>query len=165
MALVSNGWWLTVSLTDASGSVSTLEYQLRGADEVAAKANATEIQTKLADMTDSVISAYNVGERFYEDALVLPVGAKNTQKAVMTVQLAGSNKKAVIRIPSPSADVFVSTTGEGENQVALTRTENRDYVGLFTAGSQAFISDGETVAALPESLISGRRTSVKSSRP
>lgn len=163
MALVpagpGSGWYLSVSLTDNDGSVSTLEYELRAIDITEAQAAVVIILTALAGVSGSVISAYNLSLRYWEDAFAYPgSGIRNEVKARVVGQLTGSTKKATFDIPAPVDGIFNGTSGEAANIVNVSAPALVSYAAIFkTATNVAFISDGEDL----DFTIRGRRVSVK----
>lgn len=165
MALVTDGWELTIQLADTSGSISSLTYNLIAADQAAATTATADIIAALNAVTDSVIANYRLAEVFVEDAFALPADAENRIKASMTVTLAGlGQKKAVIRIPAPVDGVFVAPTGPGYDEVDGSAAIVQTYVDLFKADPTgvATLSDGEHVSA--DTTINGARTTQTSRR-
>jgi len=160
MALVSQGWWLSVTLADKGANQSTLTYQLRAADEIAAQAAATAIRAALNAITDSVEVAYAVSNRYEEETIVYPAAAENEDKASLTVLLTGGNKKANLKIPAPVIGIFQSATGPGANIVDIENALVVAYTDLFKLAGSAYISDGEDLN-IP---LSGKRISAKSNK-
>jgi hypothetical protein len=166
MALVAQGFRLTVQLKDTSNSTSTLRYDLQGADYAAASANAAIILAALDPVTQSNVSQYIVSAVFVEDAFALPVSAENAVKAEVAGLVSGfPNKTATFSIPAPSISIFSSSTGAGYNIVDLDSANLQTYAAIFEVGGQAFISDGENLADVAASLVSGKRITVKSRNP
>lgn len=168
MALVTDGFELTVSLIDTSGSVSTLSYQLTSADYATALTDAGTIITALDDVTNSTVSNYRVVERFVENAFTLPANAENAIKAEINAFIDGEGtKKATFRIPAPANAIFVAANGEGYNIVDTSNAEVLAYTGIFEVGTgEASISDGEfLVAPVSQAINKGRRVSVYSRNP
>lgn len=166
MALVSDGFYLSVALKDTSASTSTLRYKLQGADLAAAVANAAIIIPLLEATTLSNISGYSVGQQFVENAFALPVGAENASKAEINGLISGQpNKTGQFRIPAPSVTIMVAASGPGYNQVDLESANLQAYAAIFEVGGNAFISDGENLGDVAGSLVSGKRVSVKSRNP
>lgn len=167
MALVADGFELTVNLTDTSGSVSTLTYVLTAADHATALTDSTTIITALNAVTNATISGYRVVDKFTENAFTLPANAENAIKAEINAFVdGGGTKKATFRIPSPPAAIFVSGSGEGFNIVDTGNAEVLAYTALFSVGGEATISDGESLVAPASNAINkGRRVSVYSRNP
>ncbi len=160
MALVpvgnGSGYWLTVSLTDNGGDISTLSYELQSADMATAITDTSAILAAIALNSDSVVSGYNLGIRYTEDAFVYPVsGVENQNKARIVVQLTTGTEKARIDIPAPKPSIFNATSGKEANVVDIGGAAVTAYIALFEAGAEAFISDGE-IADFP---VEGRRVS------
>lgn len=166
MALVSQGFRLTVQLKDTSNSTSTLTYDLQAADATAAAAAAAIILAALAPVTQSNVSQYLITQVFVEDAFALPVGAENAVKAEVAGLVAGfPNKTATFRIPAPSISIFSAASGAGYNIVDLDSANLQAYAQIFETGGQAYISDGENLADVSGGLVSGKRVTVKSRNP
>lgn len=163
MALVSQGFKLTVTLVDTSNSKSTLTYNLVAADATAAAAAAAIILAALAAVTLAAISGYSISEAYIEDAFALPVAAENAIKAQVSGLIDGfPNKTGTFNIPAPSISIFNSASGAGYNQVDLDSANLVAYADVFSVGGQATISDGEL---LDGTLVSGKRISVRSRNP
>jgi hypothetical protein len=163
MALVTNGFWMTVTLLDAANVPSTLEYQLRAADMAAALTAATEIIGDLVPLTQSKIKAYQVGERYVEDAFTpAAAGANNKIKGLVTGLIDGEpSKSAVFAIPAPVDAIFGTPGTKGYNIIDLANALITDYSNDFRAAGQAYISDGEDLGTLTE----GRRVTRASGNP
>lgn len=166
MALVSQGFRLTVQVKDTSNSTSTLTYDLQATTYAAAVTDAAIILAALDAVTQSNVSQYLITEVFVEDAFALPVGAENAVKAEVSGLIAGfPNKTGTFRIPAPSISIFSSATGAGYNIVDLDSANLQAYAQIFETGGQAFISDGENLGDVAASLVSGKRVTVKSRNP
>ena len=167
MALVSDGFEMTVNLIDTSGSASVLTYVLTAADYATALTDGATIRAALDDMSNSTISGYRIVEKFIEDAFTLPANAENAIKAEINAFIAGQGtKKATFRVPAPAAAIFVDGSGEGYNIIDTGNTEVLAYTGLFITGGVATISDGESLVAPASNAINkGRRVSVYSRNP
>ena len=156
MALVSDGYELSISLLDTQGDTSTLRYRLRATTAADAATDAGTIITALSAITLSDVISYRLTEVFLEDNFTtFPVGADNDQRVALTVQLAGlGQKKASLEVPAPNPAIFVATSGPGANEADTTDVDLLAYIALFTATGEATISDGEDVLT----LLSGKRT-------
>ena len=161
MALVSKGYWGWNTRVDTGGQRTTLHYQLRGADEIAAAANMTAIRAALNAITDTVEAAYGLGYRYEEDDLSYPAGdVQNENKLSCTVVLAGGQKRANFKVPGPKVGCFVAATGPGNNECNVNAGIVTDYFDLFTLAGAAYISDGEDALLLE----SGKRIHAKSNK-
>lgn len=167
MALVSIGYALSVNLIDTSGSISTLQYDLQATTFAEANTEAGNIIAELDPITSATIAGYRVTQVYTEDALTLPANSENAVKAELSVRLAGvGNKRAILRIPSPAASIFVAGSGAGFNIVDTADADVLAYVALFELGNSAYLSDGETVVIpASQAIDSGRRISVRSRNP
>lgn len=160
MALVANGYGLSISLVDNGGNVSTLKYDLTSADHAAALVDGAAIVSALAAITNAVISQWVIHTRYAEDAFAYPAaGVENEDKASITVLLDGlGNKKANVKIPAPVIGIFTAATGLGANIVDISDTDLLTYLAIFEDGGEAYISDGETM----DMPLTGKRISAKS---
>lgn len=153
MALVSEGFYVYVTLVDNGANTSTLSYALVTTDEAQALTDASAIVSNLAAVTNAAIKGYTVSRRFIENALALPgAGVQVEDRASVVVQLASSPlKSSTIVIPAPEIDLFLSTDGDGANiiDVGPGNTDLRAYVAMFNDGGAGIctLSDGETVDA------------------
>lgn len=166
MALVSagqgNGWFFSVSLTDSQGDVAVKEFPLQSADYAAAQADAALVLIGLAGVTDAVVSATSLSYREYEDAFSYPANpCDNSVKARITARIAGTNKRGVLEIPSPSSNVFVDTTGASANVVNTTDPGLLAFSGLYVTGGTAFFSDGEAIDSLDKGVRITRKRKVR----
>jgi len=152
MALVGNGFELVVSLADNGGKPYALKtYDLVDDDPTTVAAVATSIIGKLNAVTDSVVAAYSINQKFIEDALTLPAaGVQNENQAIITAPVVGEpNKSATVTIPAATIGVFTNTSGKGANIVDMGEAVVLAYLGIFdpTGGNEAYISDGEQIVA------------------
>lgn len=153
MALVSDGFYAYFTIVDNGGDSATLSYGLVAADATEAATAAGTIATRLAAVTNGIIKAYSITERFIENALTLPgSGVHVEDRASVVVQLASSPlKSSVLVIPAPKAGLFMATSGDASNDidVSATNTALRSYVAMFNDGGSGIctISDGEFVDA------------------
>jgi len=160
MALVSDGWELSVGLVDNGRKPIQKRYQLRAEDATEAAAAATAILGDLNGVTDLAISGYRLTEVFIEDALTIPtaLNAQAENIAKIVVQLATSPlKKATLEIPGPADTLFVGAAGTANYDVVDTADALlAAYVEEFESTGSVYLSDGED-AATTNAIISGRR--------
>jgi hypothetical protein len=154
------GWYLSVTLLDNGGNVTTLQYALRSADATAAATDSAAVIAALNAVTDSAISDYYIKNRWSEDTLAYPAaGVENENKASITCLLSGAgNKKANLKIPAPVIGLFTASSGGGANVVDMSDAALVTYTDLFRTGNECTISDGEDLSA----AVSGKRISAKS---
>lgn len=160
MALVSDGFYLTVTLMDSGLNTSTLNFDLVAADHATAVTDSATVIAALSAVTQAEIKAYSISNRFYEDNISVPIaGIQIENQALVVVQLASSPlKKASIRIPAPSPDIFLALTGEGSNTVDVLNAELVDYVDIWQeTGGIATLSDGEAINDGLAAILRGRR--------
>lgn len=148
------GFFLSISLTDTQGDVSTLRYELQSADYATALTDTTAIVNALMAVTGSAVSSTALSFVRDEDTFAFPVGADNGVRARLTFQLANSIEKATLDIPAPQNVIFVSPFGPNNNIVDIADLAVIAYAQLFQTGGKAFISDGE----LSDFILRGKRT-------
>lgn len=165
MALVSDNWYVSVTLADNGNNRGSLEFQCDPAvvtDSITANAQALLLVSALSDITNGVITAYSVREGFVENALVLPPsGVELNTKASISFTKAGDGKLANLKFPTPTnvaGVVFVSDSGGGANVVQTNSAFLATYFDLFRAGGGFMISDGEKANL----IIKGKRIGAKS---
>lgn len=158
MALVSNGFWLRVTVVDNGNNKTIKTYQLRAVDFATATTDSTNIITALNAVTDSSISAMSIAERFNESAFAFPAsGVQNEDKASVSAVISGA-KNGNFKIPAPIPAMFQALEGSAANVVDVTNAALLAYSAVFAAGNEAYISDGDDLI----SLSSGNRISAKS---
>lgn len=146
MAIVSDGFWLDVSLVDYGGNQTSKRWKMVAVSAAGAATDAGTVLAALAAVTDAVVAGYSIQERFVEDALSLPatvnpvsVLASNTAY----IDNAGQ-KKFNFSIPSPKIGIFVSAIGDGADIVDGGDVAFAAYKALFDAGTgKLYVSDGE----------------------
>lgn len=157
MALVADGFVMTVTLQDTQGDTVTKRYQLRAADATAAAADGVIIRGVLAAVTASQIIGYSINENFIENAPAFPANADNSIKARLSWRKQDA-RPATFDIPAPVVGIFQAATGPGNNIVDMTDADLLAYAAIFYSTGQAFISDGESLVV--GSGLDGQRVSV-----
>lgn len=152
MAIVADGLQLVVALADNGGKPYGLKtFDLVVTDPTLAGAVVTSILGKLNAVTDSIVAAYSLNQKFVEDALALPAsGVQNENQAIITSPVVGEpTKSATITIPAANIGIFTNTSGKGANIVDMGDVALLAYLGIFdpTGGNEAYISDGEQIVA------------------
>jgi len=163
MALVTDGWWLTVEFIDNGANRTTRTIQMRAADYATATTDAATIIAALEQASDAVLTSYAVRERFVEDNLLLPgVGVQIENIALMQMEITGNPlKTATFAVPAPNPAVFVSTSGANANVIDTASATITPTYNLFeNTGGVAYISDGETAT----DFLGGKRIHRKSRR-
>jgi hypothetical protein len=162
MALVSNGFWLVVTLRDNGGNETTKTYQMVAADADTAATDAAAVLTALNAVTDAVVVSYFAYERFIEAAFSYPGdGVQVENLALLDFDLVDHPEKtATVTIPAPNIGIFVASSGSGANIVDTSDAALVTFRDLFRTGGKLLISDGEVA----ESLVRGRRIHRKSLR-
>lgn len=156
MALVSDGYFVRVTVVDASGkNKSTLSYDVVAADIATAQANAAAIVGDLDPLTNGLVLSYSVGETFKEDTDIYgDVGSEVERKAAISVFLETGDKKHTLYIPAPDPALFLATQGEDKNKVDITNANLIAYLRHFTdetgmlvpgPDAIALVSDGEKI--------------------
>jgi len=167
MAIVTEGFEITVSVADNGGNVSTLTYvcdPVTVVDFATAQTAEISIRGALAAVTDSVVVGSSIKEKRYNNAIVLPAtGVQNENKASVTLQIEGQNKKANMKIPAPKATLFNGTSGEAADQIDVTDALLTTYFGNFLPAGYFTLSDGEKVSTDPNGngIIVGKRIHAK----
>lgn len=164
MALVEKAhpFSLVVELVDNSGKPTLKRYELQAATAADAATDAATIMTRLTAISDLVIKSYEIGHKYVQDALVLPVsGVERENEALLNVRLASDpTKYAKHSIPGAKPSIFVANSGSGANVVNTGSANVNSYLSLFTTTNEAFISDGELVDGALD--FSGKRRHVAS---
>lgn len=155
MAYNTAGWLLTIVLMDNGGNTTRVQYEMARSTYADVLADAVTIRTALLDVTDGVITDYYLTEKFVNDSVTYPAsGVQAEVSASLTTLIKDAGgKKANIRIPMPKPSIFISTSGDGANNVNLSATPVVNYHNIFTDNQQAKLSDGE----IADELLSGVR--------
>ena len=167
MALVTEGFEVTVTVADNGNNRSTLTFVCDPAnvpDFATAQTARLSIVTALDTLTQSIIVGTTLKEIQYEDAIVYPPAlVENENKASITYQILGQNKNGNLKIPAPIPTLFVGTAGDAANVVDVVNAALTTYVGNFFAAGYFTISDGEKIAQDPNGngVIKGKRISAK----
>lgn len=167
MALVLEGFEITISVVDNGGNKGTYKFVCDPAnvpDFETAQTARTAIVTAFDAVTQCTIVGTSLKEIQYEDAIVYPLaGVELEDKASVTYQILGKNKKGNFKIPSPIPSMFVGAAGEAANQVDVQNPALTIYAGNFSSTGYFLISDGEKIADDPNNngLIVGKRISAK----
>lgn len=160
MALVSRGYFLSVTVADQGNNKATLRYDLTSADMTEALADSLTVITALNGVTDSVVKGYSVGEKYEEDAFVYPgTGIQIENQALITAKIdVDGDKYTNVRIPAPPDAIFMGASGDLYNQVNPNNAALGTYLGLFvdTTGV-AQISDGEYLMVPGITTVKGKR--------
>lgn len=158
MALVSDGFVLTVTLVDSGNDVAVKKYLLQSADYDEAVTDSAAILAALDPITTATIRGYKITQDFVEDAFTFPTAVEIENQAEIVVRLATPNKYGTIYIPAPLASIFVAGSGDGYNIVDGTDTLVADYLAIYNLNAQAYISDGEYITAtVAQRFKSGKR--------
>lgn len=153
-----SGYFMTVTIIDRNEDSATLTYELRSADETAALADASTILTNLSNVSQARIIGYNVQKRFYNDTPTIPTAGELQVKARIAFKIADSRDYETLDIPAPEEAIFLTLTGKGNKIVNTTNVALNNYLNVFKAGGQAFISDGESLETVSE----GKKVSSRS---
>lgn len=164
MALVArtHPFELVVQIADNSGKTTKKTFELQSADAAAAATDSAAVLAALNGVTAGVVKSYSINQVFVENALVLPAsGVENENQALLSIRLASDpTKYASVAIPAADPGIFVSASGAGANVVDTSSGLVNAFVGLFSAGNEAYVSDGEL--ADPALDFSGKRRHVAS---
>jgi hypothetical protein len=162
MALVSDGYELSVNLKDNGSNVSTKRYYLTSATFAEAVTDTATILAALNAVTDAHISGYRLAEKYIEDAYSAPGSGVNVENIAEVVGLISgeSDKYARFEIPAPEAGIFVAASGKGANTVDIGDANVLAYAALFQTDGECTLSDGEVLGT----LTAGKRIHRKSTK-
>lgn len=161
MALVLQGWELSITLADNGANNTTLSWLANTAvvtDYATAEAQRDFLITDLEAVTDSIIVGTRLSEVQYNNAVAYPVaGVENENKASVTYLIQGTNKKGNLQIPAPIIGIFVNTSGPSANIVNVAAPLLTAYCDNFRTTGGWFVSDGESL----QTILKGKRISAK----
>jgi len=158
MALVSNGFVLTVTLKDSGNDNAVKKYILQSATYAAAVTDSATILAALEAITTATVFGYKISEDFIEDAFTFPTAVEIENQAEIVVRLVDTGKYGTIYIPAPLASIFVSPSGDGYNIVNGSNTLVGNYLAIYNSGAEAYISDGEFITpTVAQRFKSGKR--------
>ncbi|AXF52326.1 MAG: hypothetical protein [Circular genetic element sp.] len=168
MALVTEGFEVVLSVQDNGKGKSNLTYVCDPAivtDFATAQAARAAAAAALANVIQGVIVGTRLTEVQFEDSIVYPVSNIEIEnKASVTVQLDGLNKKGNLKIPTVSPAIFIGNSGVAADQVDVLDPFLVAYVDLFrnTTG-QFYIATDQKVADTPNGngIVVGKRISSK----
>lgn len=165
MALVSNGWWVTVTVADNGNNRGSYDFQCDPAvvtDSATAAAAATSLIAALNDVSNGVVAAYSIAERFRENALALPASGVelNAKASLSLVKVSdGLTGNFKLSMPTPAAGVvFVDASGGGANVVQTNSALLATFLDHFRAGGAFLWNDGDKMGL----LLKGKRIGAKS---
>jgi hypothetical protein len=168
MAFAHSGYYGLVSMLDQGRVPTRMRVKLQGATIGAAGTALADFVAKLGAVTDAWIESYTLEDIWKTDVLFTanePHG-RASMKALITVALTTPGKNAAVEIPAPSsgdgsnASIFVAASGQGYDLVDPSLTPVSDFLNVFAAGGDAYISDGENTITGP--FVKGIRTTRKS---
>lgn len=163
MALVVEGFEITLTAADQGDNRVTKTYVCDPSvvtDLTLAETARAALAAAWVNVSEAVIVGMTIKQIFFEDAITLPTGnVENENKASITSQILGKNKKANIKIPAPVIGLFNGATGAAANQVDVTDAALLVYLTQFTDTNPFLISDGEKLAQA-QPLV-GKRISAK----
>lgn len=143
MALVANGFGMTLSARDKIGNETTKEYVLTSANHAAAVTDSAIIITAFEGLSKAEVLNYEIKTKFIEDTVVVPTSDMVISQGIsVTTALTTAGKKANWNVPMPE-DAAMSG-----NDVIVTNALVQAYQDIFTAGGQATISDGEIASGV-----------------
>lgn len=179
MALVTTGLFMRVTLADAGGNRSTLNFQLNPATAdfvdlstmggAPALARVADIVAKLQVVSAARVISYSIGEGFTEDTNLFGAAGSEVEKiASIVAPIDGAlNKKGNVRIPSPADGIFVGdgVPGPEKNNVDVTDADLLAWMQRFQASisnvdpytGDFLISDGESLQDVTSGNIKGKQ--------
>lgn len=168
MALVTQGFEITVTVQDNGKGKSTLTYVCDPAtvpDYATAQTARGAVVSALSDIIQGVIVGTTLKEVQYENAIVFPASNIEIEnKASITVQINGQNRKANLTVPTVSPAIFNGASGASADQVDVTDLFLEAYVDLFRHTTGYFyVSRDLHVADSPNGngIVVGKRISAK----
>lgn len=162
MALVANGFTLTVQFQDAAEDKTARTYEMAATTPAQAQTDAVTAVAAIAGVSEAGIVGYTIGARYVEDAYVAPAAAVEVENtAEVLLNITGSPvKKAPTNIPAPRPAIFVGVTGPNKNVINTGHAAVVAFADQFNPGgaNTLRISDGETANGVSK----GRRIHKKS---
>ena len=164
MALVSNGWWVTVTVADNGNNRGSYDFECAPTitDSITADAAAQALIAALNNISNGVVAAYSIAERFRENALVLPPsGVELNTKASLSLVKVSDGLLGNFRLSMPTnvaGVVFTDDTGGGANVVQTNSATLATFLDLFRTGGSFLWNDGDLMGQ----LIKGKRIGAKS---
>jgi hypothetical protein len=165
MALVSNGWWVTVTVADNGNNRGSYDFECDPAvvtDSATADTAALSLIAALNNVSNGIVVAYSIAERFRENAITLPPsGVELNTKASMSLIKASDGLLGNFRLsmPTPVAGVvFTNDEGGGANVVQTNSATLATFLDHFRAGGAFLWNDGDKMGQ----LIKGKRIGAKS---
>lgn len=152
------GWFLTMTVQDRNQDNATLTYELRALNHTEALAETASVLANFDDVSQAVVTGYNVQQRFWNDSIGVPAAGELQIKARISFQLQNSPEKETFDIPAPKETIFLALTGKQNAIVDVADPAVIAYADMFRAAGIAYISDGESL----EYLLEGRKVSSKS---
>jgi len=153
MAMVSQGYFMHVTMGDVGRQSFTRSYELRStvADFTAALAAAALLLPDLAAVTECTVIGYSVSEKYQDSAAGFPTNpvGERQNNALLAVGIEGAPlKTATLAIPGPIDAMFQGAPGfdgyddvNGANSLVIAFMDNfKETDGTFS------LSDGEQIA-------------------
>lgn len=161
MAIVTQGFELSITLDDNGANSTTLSWQANSAvvtDFASAQTQRDALVTDLDAISNSVIVGTRLTEVQYNDSVAYPVaGVENEDKASITYLIQDTNKKGNLKIPAPVIGIFVNPTGPSANVVDVADALVIAYTDNFRTTGGWLVSDGESL----QTVLKGKRVSAK----
>lgn len=154
MALVQDGFWLTIQMRDSGENKTSRTFQMTAATFAAAETAAAALLPQWNALTDAEIVGYTISARFVENAPAIPaagVQIENTAEIVVNIE-GSATKKAAFNVPAPAAALdagsdgfFVAVTGINSNVVNGAYDPLTAFIANFSTlgDNRLMISDGE----------------------
>lgn len=148
MALVSAGFFYSVTLIDKNLNETTKEYALTSADYANAVTDSGAILTALNLITDAFVVKTALTQRLEENAVTPPTSEQSISDFVSATTLieGAGTKKANWSVPMPTPTIMSG------NDLIITNANVLAYHALFQTGGEATISDGEVAGVLQKGV-------------
>lgn len=168
MALVVEGFEILLTAVDNGGNIVRKTYVCNPAlvtNITEAQTARTALITQFNANSQLVITGTRLTEVQFEDSIVYPASNVEAEdKASITTQILGKNKKANIKIPAPNPAIFVGTSGSAANQINVQDAVLQGYLGMYDGATGYFtLSDGEVIDTTINGTgaVVGKRVSAK----
>lgn len=151
MALVQQGFYLTIQMRDSGENKTSRTFEMTAADFATAETDAAAVLVQWNALTDAEIIGYTISARYVENAPALPaagIQVENTAEVIVNIE-GSATKKAAFNIPAPTTapppGVFLSATGVNSNVVDTAFAALTAFVANFASlgNNRLLISDGE----------------------
>lgn len=160
MAFVDQLFTFIINVKDNGDNQSKFVFDMTAADYATAIADIPVIVAAVQGVTAAPISSYSLSQRWVQDAFGYPASGVHVEDRAEIIAriLDDPVKTAKFYIPAPQADLFVGLAGPDANRINTAAPDLVTFAGLYQAGAEAFISDGENLeAGSTNGILEGKR--------